>query len=126
MNINENKIKISGIACLSGEPKRTNCFIDMTIKNATLSGDIDIRDNENDTSDRIYKIKITPETEITILADNDILTAKKKGSQSQAYRHKILELYNQQYSGNDKFEDFDYFYSYWMSKKIEEINDILI
>lgn len=124
--INENKIKLSGIACLSNPPKRTNIFVNLTIKNATLTGDKDIRGNEDETEDIIYKLKITPETEINILCENEILIAKKKGSQSQVLRQVIEEEYYQQFSGSDKYESADDYYKQEMIKIIKERKNRLL
>lgn len=105
--INEYKIRMSGSACLSKPPKRTNLFVDVSIKRATITGDIDIRDNDDGTKDEIYKLKLTPETEIKILVENEILEVEKKKTQSQKLRAVIFEMYNQQHSGGDiEFEDF--------------------
>ena len=120
---NENKIRLSGIANLSQEPKRTNVFVDLSIKSATLTGDIDIRSNEDETEDKIYKLKITPETEITILCENEIINAKKKGSQSQALRLVIMKFWEQQHSADFEFEDF---YKLEMINLIDKYNQKLI
>ncbi len=124
--INENKIKLSGVANLSAPPKRTNIFADLIIKNATLTGDKDIRSNEDETEDVIYKIKITTESEIIILAENDILTARKKGSQSQYLRQVIEEIYHQQYEVSDKYESADDYYKQRMFEIIKKEKEKLI
>lgn len=121
--INENKIKLSGMANLSKPPLRTNIFVDLTFKKATLTGDIDLRDNEDGTHDQIFKIKITPETEINILAENEIISARKKGSQSQVLRNVIKEYWEQQKMGDIEFEDY---YKQEMSKIINEIKSKLL
>ena len=106
IKIKENKIKLSGLANLSQAPKRTNIFCDLTIHNATILDDIDIRGNEDEEKDIIYKLRITSETEINILVENEIITARKKGSQSQKLRQTIREYWEQQASGEIDFEDF--------------------
>ncbi len=124
--INENKIKLTGCATLSAPPKRTNLFVDLTIKNATLKGDRYIKDNEDGTEDVIWKLAITPETEITILCENEILTAKKKGSMSQVLRNTLAKLYEQQFAGDEKYKDADDFYQKEMSRIIEKYKNNLI
>jgi hypothetical protein len=123
MNINENKVRLSGVANLSQPFKRTNCFVDLSIKNATIKDDIDLRGNEDGTINQIFKLTITTETEINILADNDIIKAKKKGSQSQMLRSSLMELYDQQYSAQKEFEEF---YKQEMSKFIESVKKRLL
>jgi hypothetical protein len=123
MNINENKVRLSGVANLSQPFKRTNCFVDLSIKNATIKDDIDLRGNEDGTINQIFKLTITTETEINILADNDIIKAKKKGSQSQMLRSSLMELYGQQYSAQKEFEEF---YKQEMSKFIESVKKRLL
>ena len=59
MNINETQIKINGSANLNQAPTKTNCFVDMSFKNATLTGDIFYKDNEDGTHNQVFKIKIT-------------------------------------------------------------------
>ena len=109
---------------MSQEPKRTNVFVDLTIKNATLTGDKDIRDNEDGTEDVIYKLKITPETEIAILAENEIIHAKKKGSQSQKLRAVMYEYWTQQYAGD--YPDFEDLYKKEMDNLIKLYKSKLI
>ena len=122
--INENKLKISGTACLDKPPKGLNVFCDLTFKNATITGDRDIRDNEDETEDIIYKLKITPETEIHILAENDILRARKKGSQSQKLRACLREFFDQQHAGD--YENFELFYAEQMGNIIKYIKNKLL
>lgn len=122
--INENKIRLSGIANLSRPFKRTNIFVDLTLHKATIKDDIDLRSNEDGTVNQIFKLVITPETEIKILAENEILIAHKKGSQSQKLRIMILTHYNQQFAGGD--ENFERFYQKEMSKIIENYALLLV
>jgi len=60
--------------------------------------------------------------DITILQDEKVIFGKpKKGSQSQKLRYMIKDLYEQQYSGGDEYEDEEAFYKSEMSKIIDLI-----
>lgn len=114
MTINEFKIKLSGSANIP-QPLNLEKDIDMTIKNAETVSSQD-QPNGDGTIDRIFKIKITERSEVTISAENEIIKAKKKGSQSQALYNTIRQVWEQQHSGNTELDDF-------YKKKMSEIID---
>ena len=104
--INERKIKLFGSANINQSLPDNERFVDLTIKNATLSDDQIIRGNKDGTADLIYKIIITNETELTILALNEIIKSKRKGSLSQLLRFEIEGLWNEQYVENIEKDDY--------------------
>jgi hypothetical protein len=118
---NENKIRLSGIACINGK-LNLETDIDLTIKAAEVVSKKIIPNNDG-TQDTIFAVKITERSEINILAENEILKAKKKGSQSQKLRTVLMELWNEQYSGEIEFEDY---YTKEMSGIIESYKERLL
>ena len=122
--INEYKVRLSGSCNLCQPLSDTEKFVDLTIKNATLSGDQDLRDNQDGSKNKIYKIKITGESELTILHEQDIVKSKRKGSQSQKLRAILLELFNQQYAA--EYDEFETFYQEQMLIIIKNITDRLL
>ena len=122
--INEYKARLFGSCNLYQPLSDTEKFVDLTIKNATLSGDQDLRDNQDGSKNKIYKIKITNESELTILHEQDIVKSKRKGSQSQKLRAILLELFNQQYAA--EYDEFETFYQEQMLIIIKNITDRLL
>lgn len=73
-----------------------------------------------------YKItfKMKNLDEVTVISGDTFVRGKpKKGSQSQVLRNRIMQLWEQEYSGES---DFETFYQKQMSKFIEEIDNKLI
>jgi hypothetical protein len=121
LTINEYKIKLGGIANV---PKDLNLEkdCDLTIKNAETCTS-KIIPNGDGTCDKVISIKITERSEVNILAENEIIKAKKKGSQSQAMRNAYRTLWEQQFSAQIEFEDF---YKREMSTSIKNIEHRLL
>lgn len=81
------------------------------------------KEEEDKTNDKItYKCKSLGEV-IIKEGDTVIKSKPKKGSQSQVLRSKLKQLWEQQYAGEIKFEDF---YIMRMSDYIKKIEDYLI
>ena len=113
METNEHKLRLSGIANLDTELKLGKTY-DLTISNAEVRKSEDIP-NDDGTINRVYKVLISEMSEIHLIAENEIIKAKKKGSQSQAQRNVLIKL-------ADKYgEDREVYYNKRMSKNIESL-----
>ena len=115
MNLNEKKLKLIGTANLSKELKLDTC-VDLTIKNVDVESSQD-NSNQDGSFDRCYKLKISELSEISIITENDVIHAKKKGSQSKVLRHVI------QQRAEAEGEDPEQFYLDEMSKLIKVYKD---
>lgn len=111
--INEQKIKLAGIANIS-TPLILGQNYDLTMKNVECRK-IEETPNDDGSSDKIYKLLISELSEINIIAGRDILKAKKKGSQSKRLRWEIQKKW--ELEGGE--EDFDDYYAKEMSEIIK-------
>ena len=110
MQINERKIKLAGTANIPRDLTNGKSY-DMTIGNIEVRGDESIP-NDDGTVDRIFKLRISELSEINIISDNGVVSAKKKGSQSKVLRWKIHQ------KADELGEDRDTFY-------IKEMTEII-
>ena len=104
MNLNEIKIKLSGIASIPKELNLSKTY-GLEISKAEIRKIEDIT-NDNGTFDRVFKITISPYSEVLIKSEKEKILGKKKGSQSQVLRNIIRKLWEQQYSGLMTEEEF--------------------
>lgn len=85
------------------------------------------KEEEDKTNDKItYKCKSLGEV---IIKEGDTVIKsklKKKGSQSQVLYNRIFRLWEQEFSGSEKFKEFEDYYSMYMSKLIADIDDKLV
>jgi len=114
MNLNEQKIRLSGVANILKELQLNKSY-DLTLTKAEIREIKDIP-NDDGTFDRIFKLTISELSEVNVITENDIIKCKKKGSQSQMLRRVLMELWEQQYQGET---DFDSFYKKEIGKTIE-------
>lgn len=121
MEINEYQIKLSGTANIENSLNLER-NADLTIKDAEITSSKDIPTGDG-TINRIFTIKITTRSLINILTENKILSAKKKGSQSQKLRNVIRQNWEQQASAEIEFDEF---YKQRMSEIIEIEKEKLI
>lgn len=85
--------------------------------------------NKTPLQDGNYKItfKMKNLDELTVISGDTFVKGKpKKGSQSQKLYRVLYEYYNQMYSGDKRYKDFEDFYIKIMSKIIETYQDKLI
>jgi hypothetical protein len=123
LEIDEIKIKVTGIACVRTAPKKGMIY-DLTISN------VEIRDkrempNDNQSETHIYTARLRPESELNLIGESEVILAKpRKGSQSQKLRAVIREYWEQQHQG--EWPDFEKFYEDRMSAVIETYKEFLI
>lgn len=102
MEINQNLLRITGSACLSGRID-TNRVIQ--INSAELSCySSETRDNQDGTFDIIYKCKIT--SGVDLEQGGEIIRGADKTSQSKKTRYCIKELGYELGEGEDFYETF--------------------
>lgn len=117
MNINEYKIRLSGLACVQAPPKKGKTY-DITASNVEIIDKHEVL-NFNGTEDWIYKAKLSMESELNLIRENELILAKpRKGSLSQALRMQIMKLWEEQHQGRI---DFDNFYNQCISSYIEDV-----
>lgn len=114
--INENKLKLSGVANLSAPLELTKSY-DLVIKNAEVRK-TEYLPCDDGSIDRQYTLKISELSEISIVAEKEVIGAKKYGSQAKVLRG-VLER-----EADEKGEDRESYYQQEMSKIINDRKDL--
>lgn len=89
MDLNENKIRLSGVANIPSGLTNGKSY-DLTLK------DVEVRKveevpNDDGTYDKIFSLKISELSEINIIDERTIITAKKKPSKQSVVLRMVLE-----------------------------------
>lgn len=84
MQLNENKVRLSGTANLSKELELCKSY-DLHITEAEVRKSLDVP-NDNGTFDRVYTLLISELSSIQIISERETIKARKKGSQAQMFR----------------------------------------
>jgi len=117
MEINEHKIRLSGVANIPNGVKLEKDY-DMAISNAEVTTAKE-SPNGDGTIDKTYTVKITERSEVNLISEHEIIVAKKKKSQSQALRMAIMGYWQDNTDQSIEFEDY---YKQQMSKIIDKYN----
>mgnify|MGYP006931609878 CR=1 FL=1 len=117
MQINERKIKITGVANIPDDLTNAKNY-DLIIKNVEVRG-ISEDPNDDGTVDRTHKLKLSELSEVAIVDGREIIKAKVKGSMSKKQRYELQLLHEA--LGDER--DFEIFYNERMSKNISDIRE---
>lgn len=91
-SVNERAIKLSGQANIEQDLVLSHEY-SILIENVECRG-VEELPNDDGTTDKIFKLKASPLSRLTIKADNgEIITTKTKGSPSQRLRNAIRYLH---------------------------------
>ena len=115
MNINEFKIKLTGTANIPKELDNSSMW-DLVIKNAEIRKK-SYDPNDDGTENLTHTLKISELSEVQLVGQNEILAAKKKGSQSKVLRWAIQQI------ADEKGEDREEYYQKTMTKIIKMVEN---
>ena len=121
MELNERKIRLSGIACIPHELTLSKTY-DLTISDAEITRSQEVP-TEDGKIDKIYTVKITESSQVNLIGEGEVIQSKKKGSQSQKLRN-VLYAYWTQNSALE-YPDFEPFYTKQMSRFIDSVKSKL-
>lgn len=113
--INEYKIKLTGTANITKELDNTSVY-DLTITNAEVRKK-SLDPNDDGSENLTHTIKISEMSEINLIGREEVLSAKKKGSQSKVLRWEL------QKEADNLGVDREQHYQEEMSKLINEIKE---
>ena len=109
------------------EPLEEDVEYSLALKRISRDENATVVKKKNNQDGYTYTFKARNLDTATLISGDKIIHGKpKKGSQSQLYRMRIWDLYDQQFAGSKEYKDRDDFYQKIMDKKIKELENKLI